>query len=397
MKTPNEGQQKLINEAVDWFHNSSEQVFQFAGKAGRGKTFVLLKIVEALGVPLDQIACMSYTGCASLVMRTKGLTGAKTNHSWLYNPVEGYKYDKSGIILKDNYLNRPLTELHFIPKPLEGIILMIIDEARTTPLHMKAEIESRGIKIIACGDVSQLPPVADEPAYLVSGKIHMLTECMRQAKDSPILYLAERAINGYAIQPGYYGNCLVIYDDELTDEMIKCSDIVLCGKNNTRDLINKKVRRDILNIKTDLPACGEKFICRKNNWKEELDGINLTNGLVGTVINSPGIQRFDGKTFGIDFKPDILNSYFEDLKCDYNYLIAPFEQKKYLKNDRYSLGDKFEFAYAITTHLSQGSEFNNGIYIEEYLSKEIQPNLNYTAVTRFRDGMIWVKRRRKFY
>lgn len=390
-------QQKIVNAAVDWYYNSSEQVFQFAGRAGRGKTFVLHKIIQALNIPLDRIAPMAYIGCASLVMRTKGLANAKTIHSWLFNPVQGYKYNKDGTIAKDEYLNRPLTQLQFESKPLENIDLMLIDEGGTVPYNLKEEIESRGIKIIVCGDLSQLPPVGDKPAYLTSGKIYMLNEPMRQAKNSAILYLAERAIEGYPIHPGIYGDCLVIYDDELTDEMVNLSDIIICGRNNTRDFINKKVRQDILNIKTDIPACGEKFICRKNNWKEELDGINLTNGLIGTVINSPGIDGFDGKTFTIDFKPDILNNYFHNVKCDYNYLIAPYNKKQYLKNDKYSRGNKFEFAYAITTHLSQGSQFYNGIYIQEFLSKDIQKNLDYTGITRFSNSMIYVKRRRKYY
>ena len=32
-------------------------------------------------------------------------------------------------------------------------------------------------------------------------------------------------------------------------------------------------------------------------------------------------------------------------------------------------GEKFEFGYAITTHLSQGSEANRGIYIDEWMGK----------------------------
>ena len=394
---PNKEQAEIIKAAVHWYYHESEQVFQFAGKAGRGKTFVLHKIIQALGIPLERIAPMSYIGCASLVMRTKGLTNAKTIHSWLFNPVEDFKYDKNGNIVKDNYLNRPIMELHFEPKPLDNIDLIIIDEGGTCPKYLKSEIESRGIKIIVCGDLSQLPPVGDDPAYLISGKIHMLIEPMRQAKDSAILWLAERALDGYPIHPGYYGDCLVIYEDELTDEMIKMSDIIICGKNYTRDLINKNVRHNILNKKGELPTFGEKLICKKNNWKCEVDGINLTNGLVGIVINSPSIDGFDGKSFTIDFKPDILNTYFSKLKCDYNYLIAPHDKRQYLKNDKYSPGNKFEFAYAITTHSSQGSQFYNGIYIREYLSRDIQKNLDYTAITRFSNAMIYVIKRKKYY
>ena len=32
----NPQQQKIVDEAVDWFKNSSEQVFQYSGSAGTG-------------------------------------------------------------------------------------------------------------------------------------------------------------------------------------------------------------------------------------------------------------------------------------------------------------------------------------------------------------------------
>ena len=56
-----------------------------------------------------------------------------------------------------------------------------------------------------------------------------------------------------------------------------------------------------------------------------------------------------------------------------------------------------EFGYALTTHLSQGSQYNNVIYIEEYLNKDIQNRLNYTGVTRATNSLLYVKRKKKFY
>ena len=43
--------------------------------------------------------------------------------------------------------------------------LICIDEAGCVPHSLKAEIESRGLKVLACGDLNQLPPVKDKPAY----------------------------------------------------------------------------------------------------------------------------------------------------------------------------------------------------------------------------------------
>lgn len=395
----NKEQQYVVDEGVRFFKHSSEQVFQYAGYAGTGKSVVLFAILERLGIPLHRVAPMAYIGQASVVMRLKGLRNAKTIHSWLYKPVENYKLDENGNIINDYYFNRPKFELGFEPKPLENIDIILIDEAGSVPYEQKHEIESRGIKIIATGDLGQLPPVTGNPAYLYSGRVLELTQIMRQAENSALLYLADRARRGLTIHEGYYGDVLVINEDDLTDQMISNSDIVISAKNATRDYINNRVRRDILGIKTDIPAYGERMVCRKNNWNIEVDGINLANGLIGSVINMPGVHGFDGKTYKIDFQPTLLNGYhFKDLTCDYEYLMANHEQKKILKNSKYGQGEKMEFAYCITCHMSQGAQFNNGIYLEEFLNKDIQNNLNYTGITRFSNSMIYVKKKiRKYY
>ena len=390
-------QQDTVNASVPFYRNSYEQVMQIAGLAGTGKSVVLNAIAERLNIRKEEIAAMAFIGQAAIIMRLKGFRNAKTIHSWLFKPTDEQIVDMHGNPIYDTYHNRPKIQLGFEPKALEGIRLMIIDEGGTVPRSMKKEIESRGIKIIVAGDLGQLPPVDDEPAYLYEGKIHYITEVMRQKAGSNILYLAHRARLGLPIQYGYYGDCLVIDEDDLTDQMLLGSDIIICGKNKTRDVINKRVRR-LLGFNTDLPMQGERMVCRKNNWNIEVDGINLANGLIGTVLNSPGIDGFDGTSYKINFRPNMLHSPFIDLRCDYNYLIAPYEQKAFLKNNKYAKGlEKLEFAYAITCHLSQGGTYHSGIYIEEYLSKEIQNNLNYTGITRFANGLIYVKRKRKFY
>jgi signal transduction histidine kinase len=87
---------------------------------------------------------------------------------------------------------------------------------------MVKDILSFGIKTIVCGDANQLPPIGDEPGFLTGYNIHWLTQLMRQAKDSPIVYLANRASKGEFIHCGTYGNdVMVITDDELIPEMDK--------------------------------------------------------------------------------------------------------------------------------------------------------------------------------
>lgn len=392
----NDQQEFIKNEAIKWW-NSSEQIFQYTGGPGTGKTYLLPHIIKALGIPMERIAPMAYTGQAAVVMRGYGLSNAKTIHSWLYEPVMDYVLNPDGTYKLDPYFNKPITRLSFIPRDLEDIDLFIIDEGSMVPQSMRNEIDSRGKKTIVIGDLDQLPPIYGDSAYLCSGTIYKLTEVMRQQRNSPIIYLAHQALNGIKIQPGVYGNCKVVYDDELTDLEIMKSDIIICGKNKTREMINTNYREKLLGCKSSLPMVNEKMICRKNNWYVQSQGINLVNGLIGMVAKSPGVEGFKDNLYTIDFLPLYTDGVFLNLQCDYNYLIGNLDQKQVIKNSPHSMGEKMEYAYAITTHMSQGGQFPHGIYVEEYLGSNIQRSLNYTAVTRFKNSMIYAKRRPKNY
>ena len=388
-------QEEVINAALHFLKNSSEQVFQFSGEAGTGKSVVLNEIINRSGIDRRRIAPMAYIGQAAIVMRTKGLYNAKTIHSWLYEATVDFVRDENGNIVYDNYHNKPIQKLIFTPREVDDIDLFIIDEAGSVPYELKKDIESRGKKIIVCGDIRQLPPPCDRPAYLYEGKIMYLTEIMRQNKDSMILELARRAKLGLPIPNGIYKDCMVIYEDELPDYILPAAEMIVCGKNATREIFIDKLRA-MHGYNTPLPQFGEKLICRKNNWMMEVDGISLANGLIGSVTNNPDISSFDGKTFNINFKPDLSDTVvFENVSCDYKYFTAPYDKKQQIKLDRYSTGEKFEYAYAITTHSSQGAQYRQGIYVEEFLNKDIQKNLNYTGITRFSQYLIYVKKRPK--
>ena len=51
----NEDQQRIVNMAVDWYNNSSEQVFQYSGAAGTGKSVTMNAIIQALGLNIDEV------------------------------------------------------------------------------------------------------------------------------------------------------------------------------------------------------------------------------------------------------------------------------------------------------------------------------------------------------
>jgi len=389
-------QQKLVDKIRDWFYNSSEQVFQFSGAAGTGKSTVIQAAIKAIGLQANEVAPMSYIGAAAIIMRTKGLWNARTIHSWLYEP-----FYKDGEY--DAYMNRPKKILSFKRKPLpDEIRLVVVDEAGAVPIKLKPEIEGEGRKVLACGDVHQLPPVGNpNPAYLRTGKIEYLTQIMRQASGSSIPYFANDLLHGLRPRHGMYGkNVAVLYDNEIDNNLplIANQDVILAPSNNTRNEFNDGIRKYILGYESKFPYHGERLVCRKNNWNIEVDGIGLANGLIGKVANYPSVQGFDGKTFSIDFHPNLINGTFRDVRVNYEFFMTRDQKiKKEIRDNPYSEGENFEYAYALTVHCAQGSQYDHGIYIQESLPNTRDENLNYTAVTRFSNYCIYVIPARRYY
>jgi hypothetical protein len=156
----------------------------------------------------------------------------------------------------------------------------------------------------------------------------------------------------------------------------------------------------------------QSFVCTEENvtvdggtkvkiYNIENEDIALANGLQGYIVSPVDAACFTGTTnkdiFRMDFLPDCLKTPFYDLRVNYPYMISDFESRNRIKSNRYTKGELFEFSYAITTHLSQGSEYPAGIYFEEFLRPDIQNSLIYTGITRFKQYMIYVKPSKKWW
>ena len=72
-------------------------------------------------------------------------------------------------------------------------------------------------------------------------------------------------------------------------------------------------------------------------------------------------------------------------------MISNNEQRAKIKRNKHTRGVLAEFAYAITCHLSQGSQFHRVIYIEESMHPSIQSCLNLVGCTRADQQLIFVK------
>ena len=244
-------QKSVIKAAVHWFHYSSDQVFEYSGPAGSGKSLVMHAIIEALNLEEYEYAAMAYTGSATTVMKINGFVNARTIHSSLYKPVE--------INYIDPYTgeNKKKVEFMYVGLNSDVVKLICIDEGSMVPFHMGHDLFRTGIKILVCGDLNQLPPVKDTELFLKDpSRVHFLTKIMRQAKYSAIVEFSQRILYNEPIEPGDYGDLIVIPRDlfeQYEDQILPRYNILICGLNKTRDYYNYHIRKDILHKKALLP------------------------------------------------------------------------------------------------------------------------------------------------
>ena len=348
-------------------------------------TTLVKYFIERIGLDIEDVAFVAFMGKAAMQLSRTGLP-AQTLHSLIYDCKKEWKRDEDGELVL-NSVGRPVFQIkfevkEFLPKNLK---LIVLDEGYMVDSKMAQDLLSFGIPVVVLGDLNQLPPVFGKPFFLNDPDC-ILTQVMRQSEGSPIVYLAHRILNNEPLRVGVYGNSAVIPKADLDLFAMKDADIVLTCTNALRHNINTFFRQEIYKFaKLDWPYEGEKVICRRNNWSKSLDGIiYLTNGIAGT-IDFVDKESFNGKEFKMDFKPDFTKKRFKNLKVDYQHLLHPVINEEDKKTSWDLKNEQFEFAYAITTHLSQGSQYPNVYFLREdkmSWNAEVFKKLQYTAITR---------------
>ena len=423
-------QEKTLKKIIMFFDFKKKQfpapVYKIAGYAGTGKTTLASFFTKELNIENDTMY-LAYTGKAVQVLNRKKIMNVLTIHSFAYKLVS------SKLITEDGKVKRILKfrkkTLIEIEREFPDIKLLVIDEASMVDNSTTADLRSFGIPIIALGDPMQLPPIHGTSDLLLNPD-SMLTQITRNALDSAIIRLSMDVRNGKNIKNGSYGNDVMILNERhLKDDTFLNADQIICGKNDTRREINNYVRHDLLQFDRDIPIVErEKLICLKNYWKTHLlptglEGTNnvdyyLTNGTIGYAMqptitkkvvmgdNDTIISKEHGDFyFEADFledmvgndemykramldptalEPDFLNSttFFPRVQAEMKSLINGEKSLSFDKFNRSTL-KLFNYAYAITAHLSQGSEWDKVLIFEErFGNREFHTKWLYTAITR---------------
>lgn len=372
----NEQQSKGITEAIKWFFNpDNDLVFTIGGYAGTGKSSTVNLLVELLGINKYQVLYVTLTGKASSLLRAKGAY-SNTIHSTFYR------------VCIDNQTGQTFFAKR---KSINSCIkLIVIDEVSMVDGKMMEDIKTFGIPILALGDPGQLPPLFTPNMYIQHPNV-MLTMVMRQAGDSGILILATMARNDEPIPNGKYVESQVLNYEDLLH--IENYDAVLCWSNRTRKKLNKEIRHRLGYDKSKYPLKGEKIVCIKNDLNHEIifndTIINPMNGMVMNVLEDPIIDtRLDYVELKV--RPDFIDDkhLMFNLKCpkcifDIYSLDDPNEAENINLFDLPREYTACTFAYAISVHKSQGSQWNNVVVVDDYHGRKDQyKNWLYSGITR---------------
>jgi len=408
-------QEKAKNLIAEWYFNTNDQIFVLSGYAGTGKTFLIDYVVrEVLHLKAGTEAVfVSPTGKAAANLVKHG-TAAGTVHSLIYvRDTDDFDVDENGEIIQRE-------ELSFFKRSSidEKIRLIIVDEASMINETVLNDLLSFGVKCLFCGDSAQLPPV-NGTCPLLQNPHFQLTEIVRQAADNPIIQVATMAREGKQIPYGNYGDkvCVIRRGSLVGSERRRLflkADQILCGRNKTRLELNREIREYKGIADEELPTEGEKLICTLNDWEKALDGNDtffLVNGIIGTASEiKPHFDDLATMEFQADFMNESVKVPFDTgifTKGKYSHLYGEravtlsdgtvvHEGNFALLHKLRSVADepicRFEFAYAITCHKSQGSEFDFVIVFDEsWAFHEEKNRWLYTAITRAREKLLIVR------
>ena len=367
-------QADAVSMIKEWFKRKKEKTFVLAGLAGTGKTTIVRYFMDELKLHPDDVAFVAFTGKAALVLTSMG-TPATTIHKLIYKCEE--QPDGSLKFIKNKQL-------------VSNLKLIVCDEASMVSSDIQEDLESYGIPVIYIGDHGQLPPVQGESKLMLNPNIK-LEKIHRQAEGNPIIWLAKLARLGAKIPYKTYGDHVTKMSmKDVTPSLLTSVEQVLCGRNATRNKLNLRIR-GCLGKATAKVTVGDRVICLRNNWQE-----GYINGMTG-VVNR--IAEFDKSRIKLeDSWRYHLGQQAFDVTTDYDGQMLqniPFDMGVFTQQVPPDMKNRciepFDFAYAITVHKSQGSQYSTAMVIEEFLGDHgLHKRWLYTAITRAAHGLILV-------
>ena len=376
-------------------YNAGKKYTVISGYAGSGKSTLVRFIIEALDVDENDICYCAFTGKAAEVLRKKGNKNVCTLHKLLYESIP----KPTG-----GFFRKPKLQLNYK--------VIVVDEVSMAPKTLIDLLFTHRVYVICLGDPGQLPPIdKDEDNHLLDHPHIFLDEIMRQAQESEIIQLTMKIRHQEPIDYFNGKEVKIIPYSELNTGVLQWGDQVLTATNAKRQAINNQMRQ-LLNYPNN-PVDGDKVICLRNYWDDfSKEGDPLINGTIGILKNSfqtwrqiPPIVRSNIRKFDVLTSDLIIpdtNDVYNLVDMDHQMILTgnkccDWKLSYKLGRLRSKYGEivpkEFAYAYAITCHKAQGSEWNNVVVLEEQFpfDKNEHARWLYTACTRSSKKLVLIR------
>lgn len=371
-------QSLVVSGVSDWYFKTKKTMLRIGGLAGTGKTTIAGRLAKILGIPVDALAP---TGKAAQRLTQKGIN-AETIHSYIYN-FEG----KSKFSDNRTGENR---EILYFGKKEDGRTgtapLVLVDEASmvSADLHddLYSLIAEDGGRLLYIGDHGQLPPIGRDPGIMRSPDF-VLESVMRQAADNPILAFAHRIRK----EAGLRANLDLVDNERLrivgkagADRIAGYAiesgvDQIIVPFHRIRHKVNEMMR--IRLKKKGLLAEGDKVVARLNNRKQ-----HIFNGNQFEIVGDPQ----EDKTYSSEIRDTkfiaSLRSVDDGRVWNDMSLFLPGPDGDWNDSCYKASNIAIDYAYAITCHIAQGSEWDNVLVVYAPCRAWSNERWLYTASTR---------------
>lgn len=393
-------------EAIALCIDPSKRLAGVTGSAGTGKTTILRFAIEQLEGRGATSALCAPTGKAAKRIKESTQLEAVTIHRLLEFPLPGEIDEETGKPMATGYPKRNKRN------PLPFDFIFVDEGAMVNNDIYRFLVEA--LRASAClrffGDINQLPPIEDNKAnqakpspfkqILLTKPSVTLDIVHRQAEESGVLFNATRLLRG--LPPAVRNDFIVEYTESPVDAVLALTKHVdfLALENQIISPTNQgwvgcvQLNQKVQQVINPQPDPNKWLRLPRNTWDKTRDYLSLALGdKVVVTRNNYDIAVFNGET-GIvtEFDPED-GSFVVDFG-DREVWIPPslnVEGTARIVDPRKDI----DLAYVLTTHKTQGSEYETVCYV---INSSRSFNLNrqnaYTAITRARRNVHLIADRR---
>lgn len=393
--TYTEDQEKALEEILEWFKDKEAGDYKvLSGYAGTGKTTLLNGVVKKLKKKHSVIVTATTNKAVKVLRDRVNASTFSTIHSLLnIKPKrEGTKEIFEPAFHKDS-------DIHIYD-------LVIIDECSMISKKLLGIIEEQkktNQKILFCGDPAQLQPINEEKSECFSYEPSELVEIVRYGdaiaqkaklvRDTQRFIPHQLLLSNETIELATSKTLKQFEDWRENPDRVR----LLCWTNKKVEWWNRYLRKVDWGEK-DMPTYQPGDIVIANSPCELGDAIIMLNSEEGKVIEVE--EKSDAWECVVEKFSDedrvpvriVKDKYKETLKNRLNSLAQQARTDKSKWRDYWSLRKSYHdvrHAYAITTHKSQGSTFENVVMDIKDINKNRETQnrnqLVYVAMTRASD------------